>query len=89
MPRGYVPSGLVRRQMRFAPWPQDPPGWMIKQTGEELFLFSSDYPHPEDTTDPIGRLESNLGDLPARARDRLCAGNFAQLVGLPVPAANG
>lgn len=39
--------------------------------------------------DPIGRFESNLGDLPARARDRFYAGNFAQLVGLPGPAANG
>jgi predicted TIM-barrel fold metal-dependent hydrolase len=54
---------------------------MIEQAGEELFLFSSDYPHPEGTKDPIGRFEANLGDLPARARDRFYAENFAQLVG--------
>lgn len=80
------PSELVRRQMRFTPWPQEPIGWMIEQAGEELFLFSSDYPHPEGTKDPIARFESNLGDLSPRARDRFYADNFAQLVSMPVPS---
>jgi predicted TIM-barrel fold metal-dependent hydrolase len=80
------PSELVRRQMRFTPWPQEPIGWMIEQAGEELFLFSSDYPHPEGTKDPIGRFESNLGHTSPRGRDRFYAGNFADLVGMPVPS---
>lgn len=80
------PSELVRRQMRFTPWPQEPIGWMIEQAGEELFLFSSDYPHPEGTRDPIGRFESNLGATSTSARERFYAGNFADLVGMPLPA---
>jgi predicted TIM-barrel fold metal-dependent hydrolase len=81
------PSEFVHRQMRFTPWPDEPVGWMIEQAGDDLFLFSSDYPHPEGTKDPIGRFERNLGTVPGPARDRFYAGNFADLLGIAVPAA--
>ena len=54
------PSEYVRRQLRFTPFPGEPVGWMIEQAGDELFCFSSDYPHPEGTRDPIGRFETTL-----------------------------
>lgn len=80
------PSEFARRQMRFTPWPDEPIGWMIEQAGEELFLFSSDYPHPEGTKDPIGRFERNLTNIGTRGRERFYAENFADLVGLAIPA---
>ena len=43
---------------------------MIEQCGDELFLFSSDYPHPEGTKDPIARFEATMdgiGDVAATA----------------------
>src|ERR1700674_5226765 len=38
-------SDYVRRQLKFTPFQVEPAGWMIAQAGEELFMFSSDYPH--------------------------------------------
>lgn len=78
------PSEFVRRQVRFTPFPFEDVGWLIEQAGEELFLFSSDYPHPEGGRDPIRRFEASLdeaGIAPA-ARERFYARNFEDLMGL-------
>jgi predicted TIM-barrel fold metal-dependent hydrolase len=72
-------SDYIRRQVRFTPFPTEPVGWLIEQAGEELFLFSSDYPHPEGTKDPLGRFEDSLADVRDTARDRFYSRNFAQL----------
>jgi len=34
------PSDVVRRPLRFTPFPTEPAGWLIEQGGEELFLFA-------------------------------------------------
>lgn len=81
------PSEYVRRQLRFTPFPGEPVGWMIDQAGEELFCFSSDYPHPEGTKDPVGRFEATLEGVGERARQRFYSGNFAELMGSRLPAA--
>jgi predicted TIM-barrel fold metal-dependent hydrolase len=75
-------SDYIRRQVRFTPFPTEPVGWLIEQAGEELFLFSSDYPHPEGTKDPLGRFESSLEGTNDEARDRFYSGNFAELFAL-------
>jgi len=36
------PSELVRRQVKFTPFPFEDVGWLTQQAGEDLFLFSSD-----------------------------------------------
>jgi uncharacterized protein len=79
------PSEFVHRQIRFTPWPDEPIGWMIEQAGDDLFLFSSDYPHPEGTKDPIGRFERNLTTISDAAKTRFYATNMADLLGEPVP----
>jgi uncharacterized protein len=55
-----APSDYIRRQVRFTPFPGEDVGTMIEHHGPELYLFSSDYPHPEGTKDPIGRFEAKL-----------------------------
>ena len=75
-------SDYIRRQVRFTPFPTEPVGWLIDQAGEELFLFSSDYPHPEGTKDPLGKFESTLEGVSANALDRFYSGNFAELFAL-------
>jgi len=75
------PSEYVRRQLRFTPFPGEPVGWMMREAGEELFCFSSDYPHPEGTRDPVARFESTLDGVDDAARDRFYAENFAELMG--------
>jgi predicted TIM-barrel fold metal-dependent hydrolase len=75
------PSDYVRRQLRFTPFPGEPVGWMIEHGGPELFCFSSDYPHPEGTRDPVGRFEATLDGIDEDTRDRFYCRNFADLMG--------
>lgn len=75
------PSDYIRRQVRFTPYPIEDVGWLINEAGSELFLFSSDYPHPEGTKDPIGRFEVSLDahDIGDEARDLFYSQNFSSL----------
>ena len=74
-------SEYIRRQVKFTPFSTEPVGWMIEQSGEELFLFSSDYPHPEGGRDPVGRFESSLVGASAEAEERFYSRNFADMMG--------
>jgi hypothetical protein len=76
-----LPSEYVQRQLRFTPFPGEPVGWMIEQAGDELFCFSSDYPHPEGGRDPIGRFEATLEGVNDNALERFYTSNFADLMG--------
>jgi predicted TIM-barrel fold metal-dependent hydrolase len=73
------PSDFIRRQVRFTPFPTEPVRWLIEQAGEELFLFSSDYPHPEGTKDPLGRFAASLEGVSDAAQERFYSSNFATL----------
>jgi uncharacterized protein len=73
------PSDYVRRQLRFCPFPTESAGWLIEQGGADLFMFSSDYPHPEGTRDPVAAFESTMADVDEAARSQFYAGNFAEL----------
>jgi predicted TIM-barrel fold metal-dependent hydrolase len=74
-------SEYVRRQLKFTPFPTEPVGWLIEQAGEELFLFSSDYPHPEGGRDPLARFEASLEGIPEAAQQRFYHANFAAMMG--------
>jgi hypothetical protein len=54
---------------------------MIENAGPDLFLFSSDYPHPEGGRDPLGRFEASLMAIAGEARERFYAGNFDVMMG--------
>ena len=81
---GMRPSEFVRRQIRFTPFAFEDVGWLIDQAGEELFLFSSDYPHPEGGRNPIKRFEASLdaSGISAAARERFYEHNFRDLMSL-------
>jgi predicted TIM-barrel fold metal-dependent hydrolase len=81
-------SDYLRRQVKFTPFPTEPVGWMIEQAGAELFMFSSDYPHPEGGRDPLGRFEATLGTASADTRDRFYRRNFADMMGARITAAH-
>lgn len=81
-----TPTEYVRRHLKFTPFPGEPVGWMMDQAGAELFMFSSDYPHPEGTKDPLGKFEATLGDTSEAHKDLFYAGNMAELMGSKVPA---
>jgi predicted TIM-barrel fold metal-dependent hydrolase len=54
------PSEYLRRAVKFTPFPSEDVGLMIRDAGPELFMFSSDYPHPEGTRDPLGKFQKTL-----------------------------
>jgi uncharacterized protein len=75
------PSDYLRRQIRFTPYPTEDVGWIIEQSGPEMMLFSSDYPHVEGGRRPIERFERSLGDAPEEVRRRFYCDNFRDLMG--------
>jgi len=75
------PSEFVRRQVRVTPYPHEDTGWIIKNTGEEVCLFSSDFPHVEGGRNPLKRFDDSLKGLPQHAIDRFYAANFVDLMG--------
>jgi predicted TIM-barrel fold metal-dependent hydrolase len=75
------PSEYLRRQFKFTPFPGEDVGKFIRDAGPELFMFSSDYPHPEGTEDPIGRFEKTLGGLTEVEKVPFYSKNFEEMFG--------
>ena len=92
-PRGPAPGlslrpyDYVRRQVQFTPYPTEDVGWIIEQSGPEVCLFSSDYPHVEGGRRPIERSRRRWPRPGARAgvsgaeRRAFYTDNFADLMG--------
>jgi uncharacterized protein len=76
-----TPTEFTRKHLKFTPFPGEPVGWMIDQAGAELFMFSSDYPHPEGTTDPLGKFEKTLDSTSDKDKVLFYEGNFTELLG--------
>ena len=75
------PSEYVHEHLRFTPFPGEPVGWMIEQAGDDLFMFSTDYPHPEGGRDPLAKFEQAMPDVSDAARHRFYYQNMADLLG--------
>jgi predicted TIM-barrel fold metal-dependent hydrolase len=78
-----MPSEYVRRQVRVTPYPHEPTGWIIKNSGPEVCLFSSDYPHIEGGRNPIKRFETSLDEEACSGAERegFYRHNFEDLMG--------
>ncbi len=80
------PSEFVRRQIRVTPYPVEDVGWIAEQAGEEVCLFSSDYPHVEGGRNPLRRFEASLKDAPESTKLRFYRDNFVDLMGTGLSA---
>ncbi len=80
-----LPSEYVHDHLRFTPFAGEPVGWMAEQAGADLFMFSSDYPHPEGTKDPVDRFESTMDTTNDAVMDGFYSANFASLYRGAVP----
>ncbi|MFT7602429.1 MAG: putative TIM-barrel fold metal-dependent hydrolase [Acidimicrobiales bacterium] len=78
------PSEYVRRQIRVTPYPTEPSGWIVEQTGPEVCMFSSDFPHVEGGRNPLRRFDNEIGHLSADVQDRFYRANFEDLMGRPL-----
>jgi predicted TIM-barrel fold metal-dependent hydrolase len=77
----------VRRQVRATPYPAEDVGWIFRNAGPEVCLFSSDYPHVEGGRNPIKRFEESMTALTPQEKQRFYVDNFADLMGRGLPAA--
>ena len=75
------PSEIVRRQVRATPYPHEDAGWIIANAGEEVALFSSDFPHVEGGRNPLKRFDDSLANTSERGRQRFYCDNFIDLMG--------
>ncbi len=80
------PTDYVRRQIRFTPYPTEDVGWIIEQSGPEVCLFSSDYPHVEGGRRPLERFEASLVGTDPDACERFYTANFLDLMGTAAQA---
>jgi predicted TIM-barrel fold metal-dependent hydrolase len=75
-----TPSDYVRRNLKFTPFPGEPVDWMIEQTGSELFMFSTDYPHPEGGKDPLQKFDDALAGSSDEVRSKFFYDNMNELL---------
>jgi len=80
------PSGYVTRQIRVTPYPHEDAGWCIREGGEDVFMFSSDFPHVEGGRNPLGRFERSLEGVTDQAKEKFYRTNFEDLMGAALPA---
>jgi len=76
------PSAYLRRAIKFTPFAGEEVGRMIQDAGPDLFLFSTDYPHPEGTKDPLGRFERSMADIDEAAKEKFYHRNFEVMMGM-------
>lgn len=74
-----VPSEQIRQQFGFTPFVFEDVSRLIEQSNDDLFLFSSDYPHTEGGRDPIARFESCMQNLPRSSVDKFNSENFRRV----------
>ncbi len=79
-----APSEFFQRQVRVSLFPYEDIGWLIEQSGPDIFMFASDFPHPEGGRDPIGRFDASLddADIVAPHREAFYHENFSSLMSL-------
>ena len=77
------PSEIIRRQVRVTPYPTDDTGWIIANSGPEICMYSSDYPHPEGGTDPMKRFRASMeaAHLSQPVFDAFLRDNFVDMMG--------
>ena len=75
------PSEIARRQVRVTPYPHEDTGWIIRNSGEEMLLFSSDFPHVEGGRNPLKRFNDALEGCSPQAVQRFYCDNFIDLMG--------
>ena len=83
------PSEYVRRQVRVTPYPAEDVGWIVANAGDEVCLFSSDYPHVEGGRNPIKRFEESMASLTEPQKQRFYVDNFVDLMGSGLAARGG
>jgi len=75
------PSQYIQRQVKVAVFCYEGPKRLIDELGEDMLMFSSDYPHAEGIPRPVADYERIAGPIGGRAAEQLYAGNLRWLLG--------
>jgi predicted TIM-barrel fold metal-dependent hydrolase len=75
------PSEIAQRQFKVTPYPHEPTGWIIENSGPEMCMFSSDFPHIEGGRNPLKRFGDALVDISPAVQQRFYRDNFIDLMG--------
>lgn len=75
------PSEQLVEQFAFTPYVYEDVGDLVRQSPAELYLFSSDYPHPEGGRNPLGRFQASLEGADGAVLDKFYADNFIRVFG--------
>ena len=73
------PSEQIREQMAFTPFVFEDVSRLIEHSNDDLYLFSSDYPHTEGGRDPIARFESCMQNVSRESVDKFNSQNFLRI----------
>jgi predicted TIM-barrel fold metal-dependent hydrolase len=76
-----TPSEILRRQLRVTPYPHEDVRWIMDNSGEDMVLFSSDFPHVEGGRNPLKRFNDNLAGVDERLKRKFYRDNFIDLMG--------
>lgn len=63
-----APIEYARRNVKFTPLPDMDVSELVRGTGEDMVVFSSDYPHPEGSADAVDHYNEALKDFPDSTR---------------------
>ena len=74
-----TPREQISQQLRFTPYPFEDVAQMISESSDDLYMFSSDYPHAEGGRDPIGRFSRSIEGLGLEVEEKFFSKNFLDL----------
>ena len=63
------------------PYPHEDAGWIIANSGDQICLFSSDFPHVEGGRNPLKRFNDSLVGRSRGEIDGFYRENFIDLMG--------
>ena len=69
----------ITEQMAFTPFVFEDPARLASQSNDNLYLFSSDYPHTEGGRDPIARFEACMANSSKSEVEKFNSGNFLRV----------
>jgi predicted TIM-barrel fold metal-dependent hydrolase len=81
-----APSQQIGEQLAFTPFPFEDVGALIAESSDDLYLFSSDYPHVEGGRNPLGRFRASLAAVSDSTQRRFYHENFARILPAAVRA---
>lgn len=75
-------SAIMKQHVKFTPFPGEDVGHMIRESGDDAFMFSTDYPHVEGGKNPIKWFEDTMEDIAEPARERFYRKNFEHMMNM-------